>query len=158
MRKRVGKSTYMRRPLAPGETLKARTKRVDGAATGEKQNRGNLNNHPAAKKPTFTNTLIKLLTQKKKFRRPDGSLMESTELELIALKVIRELRSSTPMSSKMLDIVLTRIEGKPKDVVEIDGKLELAKGLDARDILLQRLDRILSDGEEASEEETQEEE
>lgn len=106
----------------------------------------NLNGRPPAER-SFTEALRLELTKRKRFRRPDGSLMESSELELIALKVIRELRIGTPISSKLLEIILNRIEGKPKEMVELDATLEVSSGIDAKDILLQRLNRILSAGE-----------
>lgn len=91
----------------------------------------------------FTEKLRKALTDKKTFKRQDGSLIESSELDLIIIKVIRELRTTSPVNVKLLEIVLNRIEGKPKELVEIDGSLEVSRGIDARDVLLQRLSKIV---------------
>jgi len=111
-------------------------------------------NNPNGRPPKvlcFTDIIREQLTRKKMFRRQDGSLMEASELELIALKVIQELRHGAPISHKLLNIVLDRIEGRPKESLELDGKLEVAGGLDARDVLLQRMKRVL-DATESEEE------
>ncbi|MDD4985169.1 MAG: hypothetical protein PHQ43_05185 [Dehalococcoidales bacterium] len=91
----------------------------------------------------FTDTIRDMLTKRKRFRRPDGSLMEASELELIALKVVRELRMGTTVDNKLLAIVLDRIEGKPKESVELNATVQAAAGIDPRDVLLQRLSRLL---------------
>ena len=102
------------------------------------------NREPKPKIPNFTTILREQLLKKKKFRRPDGTYMESTEMELIALKVIKELRTSIPVNTKLLSIIMDRTEGKPQESIKLDGGLELTNGIDAKDLLLQRLDQILS--------------
>lgn len=114
--------------------------------------------HPAGRPPRelcFTDIIRAELKRKKKFRRADGSIMEASELELIAMKVVRELRNDEPVNNKLLGIILDRLEGKPKESVEIDGKLEVAQGLDAKDVLIQRLNRILEIAEDDSDEEVE---
>ena len=76
----------------------------------------------------FSDCIREELTRRKRFRRPDGSLVDTSELELIALKLVRELRTTTPVNSRLLDIVLNRIEGKPKEYVELDASLEVDRG------------------------------
>jgi hypothetical protein len=95
------------------------------------------------KRHCFTDIIRAELTKRKRFRRPDGSLMEASELELIALKVVRELRMGTTVDNKLLAIVLDRIEGKPKESVELNATVQAAAGIDPRDVLLQRLSRLL---------------
>ena len=99
--------------------------------------------HLADQQKLFSETLREELNKERTFRRKDGTLLTTTELRLIAIKVINELRTTTPVNSRLLDIVLNRIEGKPKEFVEIDGTMEVMNGLSAQEILLQRLSHII---------------
>ncbi|MCK9599551.1 MAG: hypothetical protein M0R06_10960 [Sphaerochaeta sp.] len=69
--------------------------------------------------------------------------MEASELELIALKIVRQLRNETEVSHKLLDLVLNRVDGRPKESVELNATVQAAAGIDPRDVLLQRLSRLL---------------
>lgn len=91
----------------------------------------------------FTQTLQKELTKRKTFRRKNGSVFDATELELITLKVIRELRESEPLNAKLLEIVLNRLEGKPKESVDLSGQVGVVVGEDPKGQLLKRLDALL---------------
>lgn len=101
----------------------------------------------AEQQMTFSDTLREELNKKKTFTRRDGSLMQSSELRLIAIKVIQELRTTSPVNSRLLDIVLNRIEGKPKEFVEVDATMEVMNGLNPTELLLQRLSKLLPSGE-----------
>jgi len=130
----------------PKKQSKLRSNTPDEAPNVSENTSGT--NNPDGRPPKrlcFTDALRRELTKKKKFRKEDGSIIESSELDLIALKVIRELRTSNPVNAKLLEIVLNRLEGKPQESVTIDGRIEAASGISARDILLQRLDRVLSE-------------
>lgn len=115
--------------------------KVEESGTGK----GHTNNPGGRprKELCFTDTIRRELNKKKRFRRSDGTLMEASELELIALKVVRELRQGLVIDNKLLAIVLDRIEGKPKETVELDATVQAAGDIDPRDILLQRLSNIL---------------
>jgi len=113
----------------------------------EKGKTNNPNGRPP-KELCFTDKLRAELTKRKRFRRADGSLMEASELELIAIKVVRELRQGLTIDNKLLAIVLDRIEGKPKESVELDATVHAAGELDPKDVLLQRLNKILKTAEE----------
>ena len=106
---------------------------------------GNPNGRPP-NKLCFTTKFREELMKNKKFRRPDGSIFESTELDLIVAKVIKELRQGHGVDSRLLNIILDRIEGRPKESVELDGKLEVGHGIDARSLILQRLGQASSTG------------
>lgn len=122
-----------------------------GGKTKNPQYRGlhpNMSGRPP-REMCITDKVREELRKKKKFRRPDGSIMESSELDLIAQKIVRQLRQGTgefgEISPKLLDIVLDRIEGKPKEQIQLDGRLEVASGIDAKAALLQRLSKITTE-------------
>jgi hypothetical protein len=99
----------------------------------------------------FTVKFREELTKEKKFRRPDGTIFESTELDLIVAKVVKELRQGNGIDSKLLSLILDRVEGKPKESLELEGKLEVGHGIDARSLILQRLGQkpVSGEGEES---------
>ena len=103
-------------------------------------------NNPHGRPPKelcFADIMRGELTKRKRFRRPDGSLMEASELELIALKIVRQLRNETEVSHKLLSLVLDRVYGRPKESVDLNATVQAAAGIDPRDVLLQRLSRLL---------------
>lgn len=95
----------------------------------------------------FTDKLRYQLSKKKKFRRPDGTEFESTELDLLTMKIVQELRTTVPINIPLLNTVLNRIEGKPQETISIDETLEVSRGIDAREVILQRLSKIITVGE-----------
>jgi len=140
-----------------------RSTRTDDARRGKEKRdeagRQNLKPNPNGrpdKKHCFTDTIRAELTKRKKFRNPDGSIMEASELELIALKVIRELRTAPEINHRLLGIILDRIEGKPKEQVELDARVEMASGIDPRDALLQRMEKILGTADQEEDDEDEE--
>jgi hypothetical protein len=71
--------------------------------------------------PYFSEILRKQLLREKSFRRPDGTIFKASELEIITARVIKQLRKGRPLDIRLLDVVLNRLEGKPKEHVELTG-------------------------------------
>lgn len=140
------KKRELKRSMRTANTLERKPKRGE---VGRQNLKPNLNGRPP-KELCFSDIMRAELLKRKKFRRADGSIMETTELELIVLKIIRELRSDTQVSHKLLNLILDRIYGKPRESIDIDAKVETASSLDAKDILLQRIDKILGQSKEES--------
>lgn len=89
--------------------------------------------------PTFGSTIKNILTKKKKFRKPDGTLFDSTELELIVRKAIKTLRLGSDFDVKLFIALMERMDGKPKDNIDVEGIKEIANDIDAREVILSRL-------------------
>lgn len=142
----MSKKRELKRSTRTANTLERKPKRGE---VGRQNLKPNLNGRPP-KELCFSDIMRAELLKRKKFRRADGSIMETTELELIVLKIIRELRSDTQVSHKLLNLILDRIYGKPRESIDIDAKVETASSLDAKDILLQRIDKILGQSKEES--------
>ncbi len=114
-----------------------------------------FSNNPNGRPPKelcFADIMRAELAKRKRFRRKDGSIMEASELELIALKIVRQLRNETEVSHKLLSLVLDRIYGRPKEQVEVNATVQAAAGIDPRDLLLQRLSRLLQSTDERTKE------
>lgn len=103
------------------------------------------NPEPNQSKP-FTAALRNMLLTKKVFKRPDGTLLEASELELIARRVAIELRTNPSFDVRLLELILNRLEGKVKEVVEIDPGVEAASAIDARKVILSRLGKLIPTG------------
>lgn len=93
----------------------------------------------ARKGPTFGSTIREILTKPKKFRRPDGTLFSSTELTLIVRRAIKTLRMSDEFDVKLFTALMDRMDGKPKDNIDVEGIKEIANDIDAREVILSRL-------------------
>ena len=92
---------------------------------------------------TFSNMLRDVLTRKRKYRKPDGTRFESSELELIVKRAVRELRTGLEFDVRLFDVLMNRIEGKPKEPIDVEGIKEVANDLNAHDIILSRLGGIV---------------
>jgi len=121
-------------------------KGVSGGHMWPKGTSGNPNGSSKNLKNTtnFGKTLRDMLLRKKVFRRPDGTLLDACELELIAKRVITELRTGAEFDVRLLEVVMNRVDGKVKEIVEMDAKLEVAHDIDAREVILSRLNKLLS--------------
>lgn len=91
----------------------------------------------------FSKQLRAELTKLRKFRRPNGKVVEATYVQLLVKKVMNELLNAPSLDVKLLEMTLNRLEGKVPDGLSVSGGLELRDGISARDILLQKLDRHL---------------
>lgn len=92
---------------------------------------------------TFSNVLRDVLTKKRKYRKPDGTMFESSELELIVRRAVKELRTGIYFDVRLFDVLMNRIEGKPKEPIDVEGIKEVAHDLNAHDIILSRLGGII---------------
>ncbi len=92
---------------------------------------------------TFSNVLRDVLTRKRKYRKPDGTMFESSELELIVRRAVKELRMSLIFDVRLFEVLMNRIEGKPKEPIDVEGIKEVANDLNAHDIILSRLGGIV---------------
>lgn len=89
--------------------------------------------------PSFGSTIRSVLTQKKRFRNSDGTLFSSTELELIVKRAIKLLRTRANFDVKLFIALMDRMDGKPKDNIDVEGIKEIANDIDAREVILSRL-------------------
>lgn len=113
--------------------------------------------NPAGRKPgpTFTSLLREALGRKRRYRRKSGVEFESTEMELIVERAIKELRTNPIFDVKLLSVILDRIEGKVKEPVrEEKPPYEIGELTDA-ELHIIAADAILSErrSERASEKE-----
>jgi len=104
--------------------------------------------HPAAKEArahghTFSNVLRDILIKPRKYRKPDGSTFESTELQLIIQRAVKELRTGTEFDVRLLALIMERHDGKIKEPIDVEGIKEVANDLNAHDIILSRLGGII---------------
>jgi len=92
---------------------------------------------------TFSNVLRDVLTRKRKYRKPDGSMFESSELELIIRRAVKELRTAPEFDVRLLALLMERHDGKVKEPIDVEGIKEVANDLNARDIILSRLSGLI---------------
>jgi len=78
---------------------------------------GNRGKGRPKKELCFTDKLRYQINKKKRFRKADGSILEASEMDLIVLKVVQELRTTTPLNIPLLNAVLNRLEGKPPETI-----------------------------------------
>lgn len=108
-------------------------------ATQFKKGHGSLGGGGRPKGPSFGSTIRDILTKNKRFRRSDGKLFESTELVLIVRRAIKTLRTSPEFDVKLFTALMDRMDGKPKDNIDVEGIKEIANDIDAREVILSRL-------------------
>ena len=92
---------------------------------------------------TFTNILRDVLTKTRKYRKPDGTMFESTELELIIRRAVKELRTNPDFDVRLLSLLIERHDGKVKEPIDVEGIKEVANDLNAHDIILSRLGGLI---------------
>lgn len=93
--------------------------------------------------PVFSKVLRSEMTRLRKFRKPDGEVLQLSYLQLLVQKIANELLQSPEMDVKLLEMVLNRLEGKVPDSVNFEGGLELRRGLSAKELILSKLDRTV---------------
>lgn len=157
----MSKKTEKNRSTSAADTRRGYKLKLKTLSRRGEIGRQNLHPNPTGrpdKRHCFTDAFRAELLKRKKFRHSDGSLLEASELELIALKVIRELRTAPEINHRLLGILLDRIEGKPKESVELDATVKMAGEIDPRDVLIKRLNKILGVADQASEEDVEDSE
>lgn len=99
-----------------------------------------VSGNPAGRRPgpTFSSILREALTRKRRYVKPDGTEFESSELELIVNRAIKELRKNPDFDVKLLSALLDRFEGKVKEPIDVEGMKEVVNGLNPHDILMSR--------------------
>lgn len=132
-----------------------RTRNRRDAAERQKSRKGNPTWYKGMESPakdsvearkngyTFSNVLRDVLTKKRKYRKPDGTMFDSCELELIVRRAVKELRTGPEFDVRLFDVLMNRIEGKPKEPIDVEGIKEVAHDLNAHDIILSRLGGIV---------------
>lgn len=93
--------------------------------------------------PIFTKELRAELTKLRRFRKPDGKVLELSYIQLLIQRIVDELLEAPELDVKLLEMVLNRLEGKVPEGLDFSGGVELRDGIGARDLLLQKLDRYL---------------
>ena len=91
--------------------------------------------------PVFSKQLRAELTKLRKFRKPDGKIVTHSYVELLVQKIMDQLLNSPEMDTKLLEMMLNRLEGKVAEGIDLSGDIEIRRGLSAKELLLQKLGR-----------------
>jgi len=102
---------------------------------------GNPGGRPGG--PNFSNMLRAILNKKKAFRKPDGTVFESTELELITSRAVKELRTAAHFDVKLFQAIMDRIDGKVTEPIDVEGIKEVANDLNSKDIIMSRFGGLI---------------
>lgn len=118
----------VREYIKPGPKKKARRAYPVGKAHANSGTfkRGQSGNPGGRKRgPTFASVLTEMLSRRRRYKKSDGTVFESSEMELILKRALRELRTGLNFDVKLFETIMNRMEGKPKESLTLDGGLSI---------------------------------
>lgn len=140
-RKQKRELRHLLHPKASGAHLRNPDKKLATSASWKAGQSGNPAGRPAGL--TFSSILRDTLTKKRKYRTKKGLVFESSELELIVSRAVKELRTNPEFDVRLLETLINRLEGRVKEPIDVEGIKELASDLSAREILSTRFGGLI---------------